>query len=69
MLTVMFSTHDGASVLPRMLESLWRATPPAGGWRVVAVDNASADRSAEILASYLGRLPLTVLSGAHSARS
>jgi len=62
MLTVMFSTRDGASVLPRMLESLVRATPPAGGWKLVAVDNGSVDRSAEILASYEGRLPLTVLS-------
>jgi glycosyltransferase involved in cell wall biosynthesis len=61
MLTVMFSTHDGASVLPRMLESLARATPPAGGWKLVAVDNASTDRSADLLISYEDRLPLTVL--------
>lgn len=62
MLTVMFSTHDGASVLPRMLESLARASPPPGGWKLVAVDNGSIDRSAELLAEYCSRLPLTVLS-------
>ena len=62
MLTVMFSTHNGQSVLPRMLESLCRARPPVGGWRVIAVDNASTDASAEILRSFVARLPLTVLS-------
>lgn len=63
MLTVMFATHDGAAVLPDTLASLARATAPAGGWKLVVVDNASSDDSAAgLLRSYLGRLPLTILS-------
>jgi GT2 family glycosyltransferase len=62
MITVLFSTFNGADTLPRMLESLARLTPPSGGWKLIAVDNASTDGSADILRSFSGRLPLTVLS-------
>lgn len=61
MLTVMFSTRNGSAVLPRVLEAMARALPPAGGWKVIAVDNASTDDSAEILRAFQERLPLTVL--------
>jgi GT2 family glycosyltransferase len=62
MLTVMFSTHDGQSVLPRMLESLAAARAPADGWKLLAVDNASTDDYADNLHSFADRLPMTVLS-------
>jgi glycosyltransferase involved in cell wall biosynthesis len=59
-LTVLFATHNGARTLPRMLAALAGATPPRRPWRVVAVDNASTDGSAEILRAE-SRLPLQVL--------
>jgi len=61
-LTILFSTHNGASTLPHMLDALERLEAPAGGWKLVAVDNASTDDSATILQERASRLPLTVLS-------
>lgn len=61
MLTVMFSTHNGEAVLHRTLESLTRAREPLGGWKLVAVNNASTDASASILKAFSDRLPLIVL--------
>jgi glycosyltransferase involved in cell wall biosynthesis len=62
MITVLFSTFNGADTLPAMLESLTRQNPPPGGWKLVAVDNGSTDGSDDLLRSFTGRLPLTVLS-------
>ena len=62
MMTVMFSSRNGSAVLPRVLDAMTRAHPPAGGWKVIAVDNASTDNSAEIMRAYRDRLPITVLS-------
>ena len=62
MIMVLFSTFNGADTLPAMLESLTRLTPPPGGWKLVAVDNGSTDGSGDLLRSFPGRLPLTVLS-------
>jgi glycosyltransferase involved in cell wall biosynthesis len=60
-LTVMFSSRNGGSVLERTLSSLAAAQSPTGGWKLVAVDNASTDETLGILRRYTGRLPLTVL--------
>lgn len=60
-MSVIFSSHNGGAVLPKTLESLEQATVPAGGWKLIAVNNASTDDTAALLASYQGRLPLTVL--------
>src|SRR4051812_9217289 len=62
MITVLFSTFNGADTLPVMMESLTRLNPPPGGWKLVAVDNGSTDGSGDLLLSFSGRLPLTVLS-------
>jgi glycosyltransferase involved in cell wall biosynthesis len=61
MLTVMFATHNGASVLPRTLDSLARQRPPSGGWRLIVVDSASTDATPEILRAAPRGLPITVL--------
>lgn len=58
MLTVAFASHNGARTLPRMLEALTEVIPPAGGWKLLAVDNASTDATARILERYRSRLPL-----------
>ncbi len=62
MLSVIFATFNGSDSLPLMLESLTKILPPEGGWKLVAVDNASTDNSILILESYLDKLPLTILT-------
>lgn len=61
MLTVVFASFNGQDSLPLMLEALTRVRPPHGGWRLIAVDNASTDGTYELLRSYRDRLPITVL--------
>jgi glycosyltransferase involved in cell wall biosynthesis len=61
-LTVLFSIFNGAATLPRMLDAFERLTPPPGGWKIVAIDNASTDNSAALLEKRKARLPLTVLA-------
>ncbi len=61
-LTVLFATLNGARTLPRMLDSLKRLEPPAGGWKVVAVDNGSTDESLKLLKQSAAELPMTVVS-------
>ena len=62
MITVLFATYNGSDTLPLMLESLTKMKAPEGGWKLVAVDNASTDNSREVLNFYLDKLPLTVLT-------
>ena len=62
MIHVLFSSHDGASTLPRMLDRCVSLSPVAGGFRIVAVDNASTDGTPGILDRYRSSLPLTVLA-------
>lgn len=61
MFSVIFSTHNGGRDLVRMLDALVSAKPPAGGWKLIAVDNASDDGSGDVLRSYADRLPIIVL--------
>lgn len=69
MLTVVFATHNGAETLPTMLDGLTRLEAPRGGWKLVAVDNASTDATPEILAQFADRLPLQILRHAELGRS
>src|SRR5277367_3031437 len=68
-LTLLFSTFNGASTLPRMLDALERLKTPAGGWKVVAIDNASTDNTAALLQERRARLPLTVLAEARRGKN
>jgi len=58
MMTVVFATHNGARTLPGVLDAYCQITVPEGGWKLIVVDNASMDRSREIITSYQDRLPL-----------
>jgi glycosyltransferase involved in cell wall biosynthesis len=69
MLTVMFATFNGAGTIPLMLEAFVRMKAPEGGWKLVAVDNASTDRTVEILTEYETRLPLEILSCEHRGKN
>jgi glycosyltransferase involved in cell wall biosynthesis len=61
MLTILCATHNGAQTLPDLLEALGKVRPPAGGWKLVIVDNVSTDATRTIVESYGGRLPVTYL--------
>jgi GT2 family glycosyltransferase len=63
-MTVLFATHNGARTLPRMLAALEKLQPPRRPLRFVVVDNASTDRSGELLRAAKLPAPVEVL---HSA--
>ncbi len=59
--SLLISSRNGAARLPGVLDGLSGAESPPGGFEIIVVDNASTDRTAEVLHSYATRLPLTVL--------
>jgi glycosyltransferase involved in cell wall biosynthesis len=59
--TVCVPTYNRADSLDRLLGSL--AGQDISGFEVVVYDDASTDRTAQVLAAWKGRLPLTVLVG------
>src|SRR6516225_11198577 len=68
-LTILFATHNGAPTLPRMLDALENLEPGDSQVKIVAVDNASADGSAELIKARYGRLPITLLSEARLGKN
>jgi len=68
-LTVMLASRNGASVLERTLAAMTRMHEPSGGWKLVAVDNASTDTTSGILENYAGKLPLTRLTEPRSGKN
>jgi glycosyltransferase involved in cell wall biosynthesis len=60
-LTVLIATRNGAATLPEVLAAHERLLPPAGGWKLVVVDNASEDGTDRVLRDFSARLPLTPL--------
>lgn len=58
MLTVLLATRNRAAILGQILDAYCRVRPPNGGWKIVVVDNGSTDTTSEVIASFVGRLPL-----------
>lgn len=58
---VIFSSHNGARTLPKMLRRLTELYEPECEWRVIAVDNGSSDETPVILKKFRHMLPLEVL--------
>lgn len=58
MLTVLLATRNRAGILREVLETYCRLQPPGSGWKLVVVDNGSTDDTSEVIASFVGRLPL-----------
>ena len=56
--TVLIATRDRAELLARTLESL-AGQRTAAQWEVIVVDNGSTDSTAQVLADFAPRLPLT----------
>jgi glycosyltransferase involved in cell wall biosynthesis len=61
MLTVLIATYNGAKTLPEALSAYCQVQAPRGGWKLVIVDNGSADATKEIIHSFMDRLPLSYL--------
>jgi glycosyltransferase involved in cell wall biosynthesis len=58
MITVLMATHNGARTLPIVLGAYCKLEPPAGGWKLVIVDNASTDSTRELVRSFQTQLPI-----------
>ena len=69
MLTVLMATYNGAGTLPQVLQAYTRLRAPHGGWRLVIADNGSSDATAQVIAAFRARLPLTSLYVARRGRS
>lgn len=65
---IVFATHNGERTLPRMIAALKALAPPQRPWRILAVDNASTDRTAALLHEAAAALPLQVLSCAEPGK-
>ena len=66
---ILFTTHNGARTLPRMLEALSRLSAPKRPVRILAVNNGSTDDTASILAGWEGKLPLVLLDCAEPGKA
>lgn len=61
MLTVLLVSHNGSDTIGRTLSAFAAVAPPADGWQLLVVDNASTDGTARIATSFADRLPLHLL--------
>jgi len=59
MLTVLMATYNGAQKLPDALDAYQGLETPAGGWRLIIVDNGSTDATKDIIATFASLLPIT----------
>lgn len=58
---VVFATHDGGDTLARTLSAMANLAAPAGGWRLLVIDNAGDAQSHATLQSFATSLPLEIL--------
>lgn len=66
--TVLFSTHNGAGVLPTVLNA-YAAQNSLRSWEMVVVNNASTDSTLSCLKDFSGRLPLVILDHAEPGKN
>jgi L-malate glycosyltransferase len=58
-LTVLLATRNGGETLASVLEAYRQIQQPAGGYKLVVVDNGSTDATPALEARFRGQLPLT----------
>jgi hypothetical protein len=58
LVTVAICTRNRAASLARTLECLIDMAPPDVPWEVLVIDNGSTDNTPQVLAGFVGRLPL-----------
>lgn len=69
MLWVLFATRNRAPILRDVLSAYGELNPVEGGWRLAIVDNGSSDGTQDVLKSFVGRLPLTILREPRSGKN
>ena len=69
MLTVVFATRNRAASLQAVLQAFIGLDAVPGRWKLVVVDNGSADATAEILDKFRNCLPLEVVRERRSGKS
>jgi glycosyltransferase involved in cell wall biosynthesis len=69
MLTVLIATRNGSQALTGVLNAFAGLLAPSSGWKLVIVDNASTDRTREIIESFRTILPLTYVFEANMGKS
>ena len=69
MLTVLLATRNRGRMLREVLEAYRHLQEPSSGWKVVVVDNGSADETAGVLASFKNLLPLETISEPKSGKN
>jgi glycosyltransferase involved in cell wall biosynthesis len=57
-LTVLMSARDGERTLPATLAAFQQLHRPAGGWKLVVIDNGSTDGTRAIIETYRDSLPI-----------
>ena len=62
MLTILMATHNGATTLNTVLTSYLELHVPKGGYKIVIVNNASADNTQPVLDRFKDRLPSNIRS-------
>jgi glycosyltransferase involved in cell wall biosynthesis len=60
-LTILFATRNRAPLLSRVLNGYRRAASPPVSWKMVIVDNGSADATPNVLDSFKKTLPLEMM--------
>jgi glucosyl-dolichyl phosphate glucuronosyltransferase len=65
---IVIATHNGERTLPRMIAALKVLERPQRPCRILAVDNASTDRTAALLHEAAAALPIQVLSCAEPGK-
>lgn len=61
-INILMATRNGEKTLPLMLNSLELQSYPKNLWRLLAIDNGSADRTLEILKEYSDRFRVLILN-------
>jgi glycosyltransferase involved in cell wall biosynthesis len=66
---ILFTTHNGARTLPRMLDALSRLSPPNRPVRILGVKNGSTDAAVSVLAQRANKLRLVLLHCAEPGKA
>jgi GT2 family glycosyltransferase len=61
MISVILATHNGADTIDRTLAAMRELDAPAGGWKLVVVNNASTDSTESRVLAWQACLPLEYL--------
>lgn len=61
MITIIFSTFNGAETIERMLDRFCELTQPPVGFEILMINNGSSDSTVEVAQFFVDKLPLEIL--------